>query len=344
MSERFSKPSGDIQPESSQRQIDDAALIGAKQSLARKLLECEDRDTCLVCGASLRAAEGFQHRTIRYVRCGHCKHIQSEKLPGKSFLDAVGVEYKQVYPTLSPEQYESRKRRIYRPKLDWVLDSCVDIGRSHRELLEAKWFEIGAGSGYFLSALRDAGARNFRGIDYDEQLAADANRHLGSTLVEVSKAPVSDHITEIEADVIVAFFVLEHIDDTQRFLANLARQPKGTVFVFSVPTWGLATLLETALEHHYARILDEVFHVQLFTDASITHCLRASGFRKVSEWVFGQDAMDLVRALVTGMREKLSPSLLNEVQAELTALQDPLQHVLDRARFADSRHVIAVKD
>jgi 2-polyprenyl-3-methyl-5-hydroxy-6-metoxy-1,4-benzoquinol methylase len=344
MSERFSKPSADIQTESAQRYIDDAALIGAKRALATKLLGCADRGGCLVCGDSLRAGEGFQHRTIRYVRCRVCGHIQSEKQPSRSFLDAIGVEYKQAYPTLSPEQYESRKERIYRPKLDWVLDSCADLGRTRDQLLRAKWLEIGCGSGYFLSALRDAGAREFHGIDYDEQLVADANRHLGGETVKLTKAPVSELIAEIEADVIAAFFVLEHIDDTQRFLANLARQPKGTVFVFSVPTWGLATLLETAFGHHYARILDEVFHVQIFTDASIAHCLQASGFRKVSEWIFGQDALDLVRALVTGLRDKLSPGLLQEVRDALTALQDPLQHVFDRARFADSRHVIAVKE
>jgi 2-polyprenyl-3-methyl-5-hydroxy-6-metoxy-1,4-benzoquinol methylase len=344
MSERFSKPSGDIQAESAQRYLGDAALIGAKRALATKLLECPDRSSCLVCGGLLQAAEGFQHRTIRYVRCRLCKHIQSEKLPSKNFLDAIGIEYKQVYPTLSPEQYESRKQRIYRPKLDFVLDSCADLGRTKQDLLQAKWLEIGCGSGYFLSALRDAGAREFHGIDYDGQLVADANKHLGREIVQLTKAPVSELIAGIEADVIAAFFVLEHIDDTQRFLANLARQPKGTVFVFSVPTWGLATLLETAFGHHYARILDEVFHVQIFTDASIDYCLRASGFRKVSEWIFGQDALDLVRALVTGLQEKLSPALLEEVRGALTALQDPLQHVFDRARFADSRHVIAVKE
>jgi 2-polyprenyl-3-methyl-5-hydroxy-6-metoxy-1,4-benzoquinol methylase len=344
MSERFSKPSGDIQTESAQRYIDDAALIGAKRALATKLLECADRGSCLVCGNSLKGAESFQHRTIRYVRCRVCRHIQSQKLPSNSFLDAIGVEYKQAYPTLSPEQYESRKQRIYRPKLDFVLDSCADLGRTRKDLLDAKWLEIGCGSGYFLSALRDVGVREFRGLDYDAQLVADANKHLGGELVELTKTPVSELVAGVDADVIAAFFVLEHIDDTQRFLANLARQPKGTVFVFSVPTWGLATLLETAFGHHYARILDEVFHVQIFTDASIDFCLRASGFRKVSEWVFGQDALDLVRALVTALRDKLSPALLDEVRTALTALQDPLQHVFDRGRVADSRHVIAVKE
>ncbi len=344
MSERFSKPSADIQVESVQRYIDDAALIEAKRALATKLLECAERGSCLVCGCSLEAVESIRHRTIRYLRCRVCEHIQSEQLPSKSFLDAIGVEYKQVYPTLSPEQYESRKQRIYRPKLDWVLDSCADIGRTRKELLAAKWLELGCGSGYFLSALRDAGVREYHGIDYDGQLVADANRQLGAEIVRLTKAPLSELIGEAEADVIAAFFVLEHIDDTQRFLANLARQPKGTVFVFSVPTWGLATLLETAFGHHYARILDEVFHVQIFTDASIAYCLRASGFRKVSEWIFGQDALDLVRALVTGLRERLSPALLEEVHAALTAVQDPLQHALDRARLADSRHVIAVKE
>jgi hypothetical protein len=117
----------------------------------------------------------------------------------------------------------------------------------------------------------------------------------------------------------------------------------GTLFAFSVPVMGLATLLEAAVDGYFARNLDSVLHLQLFTDRSIRHALNLAGFEPRAEWIFGQDVDDVLRMLVAGLIDKYPPALLASETKRLAAASDDLQHALDRHRLADARHVLAIK-
>ena len=63
----------------------------------------------------------------------------------------------------------------------------------------------------------------------------------------------------------------------------------------------------------------------------------------MGKWIFGQDGCDLARMLFLALQDKYPAKLLNDVKERLFDMTDGLQHVIDTARFAETRHVLAVK-
>jgi hypothetical protein len=162
-------------------------------------------------------------------------------------------------------------------------------------------------------------------------LGDGVTHHFSGSLVEAVQA--------FTAEVYAAWFVLEHCFQTAALLDALRGKPRGTVFMFSVPTYGLATLLESAYDGHFARSLDSVLHMQLFTDRSIQHAMARAGYEIKAEWLFGQDADDLYRALVAKGEQGAPKAAI----ARLGEALSEIQGAVDRARLSDSRHVLAVR-
>ena len=157
------------------------------------------------------------------------------------------------------------------------------------------------------------------------------------------KGDLHDTVVSDQADIYVAFFVLEHISDPHQFYKQLSLQPSNTIFIFSVPFFGLSCLLEGVFDKLYARNLDAVVHTQIYTEESIEYALNLAKYEKVGQWVFGQDAEDFSRFILDSLREKYPDDLLQEVSKNLLNIQDSFQHVLDLSHLSDQRHFITIK-
>lgn len=339
----FSKPSIDIANEARRWTAQQEALLARQREISSHLQGRERRAACLLCGGSLTSSNAYTHRGIDYFACGHCGHFQTSVRLPQGYPHAQNrAGFEAIYPDLDDAGYRSRRDRIYAPKLDWLLTRIVETGRSVEGVLQAKWLEIGCGAGYFLHALRARGASTVLGLDENNVLVDVANRQCNAPVARVSECIFSD-LEQSDADVITAFFVLEHIEEAQRFWQILANKPSGTLFVFAVPTFGLSTVIEGALDGFAARNLDNVVHTQLYTDRSIDHALKSAGYQKVGEWLFGQDAQDLCSVLLNQLASRMDGTLLDDLAQHLSTLVDPLQQAIDRARLCDARHVLAVR-
>ncbi len=340
---RYSKPSGDLSGESRGLADENARLLTDQTRTAAALAGRPERTACLLCGTGLVDAPWFGHRGVNYCRCGACGHVQTRVQPPPGYPAAVGQPFAQIYPRLDRDAYDGRSRRIYAPKLEWILSCAPALGASRAGLLARRWMELGCGAGYFLHALQQAGAEAVAGLDASEALIQAGNAMLARPAARHSAADLADAVADNPADIYAAWFVLEHADDPRPFWSALAAKPAGTLFCFSVPTFGFATLLEGALPGLYARNLDSVLHCQLYTDRSIAHALAGAGYDIAAQWVFGQDSLDLRRLLAVDLERRCAPELLAELSPMLDALTDPVQAAIDRAGLADARHVIAVK-
>lgn len=334
----FSKPSSDVDVEST-NWIDQDDEILDRQSFRLKTLNVVSRrNGCLLCGASLVDSPRLTHRSVVYFSCRRCEHLQTEEI----VKEITGVPFEDIYPLIDQADWQSRCERIYTPKLEWILKCLADIGITREEALTLGWLEVGAGAGYFLGALLSAGAKNITGIDANSQLAGRANQILGSSLVECTDK-IGEAIIASRSRFIVSFFVLEHLVDPTSLIDALSTKPSGTIFAFAVPTYGFASLLEGVFDKHAARSLDSIVHRQLYTDRSIDYLLERIGYRPIARWVFGQDALDLQRLLVKGLRKTCDPELSTGIEMRLANLIEPLQHTIDTALMSDARHVLAVK-
>jgi 2-polyprenyl-3-methyl-5-hydroxy-6-metoxy-1,4-benzoquinol methylase len=250
-------------------------------------------------------------------------------------------DFADVYPPLDPVAYRDRTERIYAPKLAWLLRAAQAAGLGN--LLDRSWVDIGCGAGSFIDALRRNGASRVAGIEADAVLVQQANAALAAPIVTQFAGSLAEAVRQHPADVYVAWFVLEHCFELGEVFNALRQCASGTVLAFSVPTYGLAAMLEGAFEQHYARNLNSVVHLQLFTDASIARAMQEANCDIMAEWIFGQDADDLYRSIMIPLQHTHSAAAIVGEQARLLGCMSGIQAVIDHARLADARHVLAVR-
>lgn len=335
----FSKPAADIRQELDIRQATNRKQFERQRQASELLKDGTKRTHCLLCGAGLEG-EHFTHRSLPFIQCRHCHHVQSCGLPPPGYPP---LDFSTVYPRLTPDEYQDRKARIYQPKLAWALKALEEYGLHREQLAAMRWLEMGAGAGYFLSALQDAGFSRFAGLDADGELVKIARAFVNPDKVFVHDGDLASVLSEYPAEIYVAFFVLEHISEAAAFFEALGQLPRGTFFLFSVPVFGFSCLLENVFAKDYARNLDGVIHTQLYTDQSISHALNRADFQIIRQWVFGQDATDLIRLLISNLEGLYPNTMFEQIKNRCLPLQDPFQNCLDRQMLSDQRHIIAVK-
>ena len=339
----YSKPSADIALEANFLQTADHKILQCQRELSAMLASAPDRTSCLLCGQDINSGRAYRHRQVEYLFCSGCGHLQTKaQLPSGYPLAFSGQGFDVIYPRLDEDAYRSRRDRIYLPKLEWAFSRLSQHAGGLEKVSGASWLEIGCGAGYFLNALRERGVEALRGLDADERLVAVTNQYCGDG-VACSTVDLFGDVANAEADIYVAFFVLEHLEEVRRFWQIMGQKPAGTVFLFSVPTFGFAAAMEGAMHDYAARSLDSVLHTQLYTDQSIDYALAEAGYEKTAEWLFGQDAQDLCRIIAGTLQSVMDAQLAETHVQKLSVLIDPLQKVLDQARYCDARHIIAIK-
>lgn len=340
----YSKKSKDIETEASWRNDHSIKIKNEKKSISKHLGAGKTRTHCLLCGEFINDTPSFNHRGVDYVNCTKCEHIQTK------YYEPDGYPYKQmsagfekVYPELDPIKFKDRTKRIYKPKLDWVMRNLKKNGHSLASLKQKSWLEIGCGSGHFLQAMAEQGILSMQGLDTNQVLVDHANKILNQPLASVSNNLFED-INEYDPDIILAFFVIEHFQKPYLFWEALKELKPGTIFVFSVPTFGVAAYLESVFDNLPARNFDNVVHTQLYTDGSINYILGKTKFEILSEWVFGQDSQDLIANLSMQYSKYENIPFLQKMNRKLYTLVDPLQEIIDINHLSDARHIIAVKN
>jgi cyclopropane fatty-acyl-phospholipid synthase-like methyltransferase len=341
---KFSKSIGDVVSEKNRIVDMESRLQAIVVEATGHLSSYPDRRNCLLCGSDVALAEQFLHRKIKFLHCHNCGHVQTQCEPDGQYEEIVAsaLGYKEIYPDSSWEDFQSRTERVYQPKLEWIIEG-LGARATKAELANLSWLDIGCGAGYFLNALIKNGFSNCAGTDLDVHNLAVAEKYLDGGQVFQSETSVADTIKNAASDVITAFYVLEHVSDMKDVIDALSRKEQGTIFVFAVPVFSFISIFEGLVEKHYPRSLDAMVHTQIFTDESIDYMMEKSGFEIVSEWIFGQDIADIHRFIDVGLNSNYPQSLRDQFSQKFAKLIDPLQMVLDGARFSDSRHIIAIK-
>ena len=335
----YSKALGDLTKEEASRIQNEEQLYIRQKEANKRLYKAPPRKVCILCGSPIKGWE-FLHRGVSFITCDQCNHIQTKALPPEGFPDELEdkEQFSKIYPKLEKDQFEDRKNRIYRPKLNWIFNALERSGYKKIELLNKKWLELGSGSGVFLSSLEDMGVNNYVGFEKEETLLERAKAFVAPEKVSISRVSLGEIIRANQADVICSFFVFEHDENLFELINALKDCPKGTLLCFSVPKFGLSCLLENMASERYARSLDAAVHVQTFTDQSINFLLQAAGFEKIATWQFGQDALELRRFLQPTKGHDEHSRCLGE---KMESCLDDLQSVFDRAGLCDQVHIIA---
>jgi len=335
----YSKTLCDLTKEESARIQNEDQLYLRQREANIRLSKAPPRKNSILCKSKINGRE-FLHRSVSFIACDECGHIQSKALPPEGFPDELEdkEQFAKIYPKLDKAEFEDRKRRIYLPKLNWILSALERSGYEKSELLGMKWLELGSGSGAFLSSLEDMGVDDYVGFEKEKTLLKRSESVVSPERVCLSTGSLAEIIRTNRAELICSFFVFEHDENLSELINALRDCRPGTILCFSVPMFGLSCLLENLAVDRYARSLDAAVHVQTFTERSIDYLIGSAGFEQVARWQFGQDALELRRMLLPCSE---SEPHLEDLSQKLEICLDDVQKAVDRAGLCDQSHLIA---
>jgi hypothetical protein len=339
---RFGKPSKEVisQKLNFFENNDSMLSIGSEMN---KLYSCQPkRDRCKNCDSLLGGAS-FTKLYVEYTICAECEHLNglnqdTDLFCSKVYTDNKGSDYSKVYNSVSVDAYKKRVDDIYKPKALFLRDALEYHNIQPGDLTYA---DIGAGSGYFVSAMKDIGLVNSSGYEVSEQQVSFGNTMIGkSVLKKIDLIDTINLIKSIDADVISMIGVLEHVQQPREILKALQENGNIKYFYISVPLFSLSVFFEMIFPNVMNRQLSGA-HTHLYTKKSLEYMANEFGLTRVASWWFGTDMVDLYRsALVSLPHHGYDENIMSLWSDKFEHVIDSLQLELDEKNLSSEVHML----
>ena len=339
---RFGKPSGPLLAQKGTFFESNDELQERVREIGAIYVRQPKRSSCKNCSRPL-AGLTFTKMGIDYVQCENCGHLNGRHEDTEEFVEAVytgkgGAAYASTYGAADLAAYESRVKAIYAPKAAFLFDV---IGDGAKDLSFA---DMGAGSGYFVAALRQAGAENVVGYDVSETQVSLAREMSGGTFRLHALGDTARIVAGVEADVVSFIGVLEHLRDPRAVLAALQANRTIRYAYLSIPMFSVTVFLEAVFPSVFHRHLG-AGHTHLYTDSSLDWMCREFGFTRVGEWWFGTDMVDLYRDVIVSLGKSAGTANLSAAWHDgFGGVIDALQLELDKRKLSSEVHVVLRKE
>lgn len=332
---KYGKPFGNLNSMKKSFFEDNDGMLKMADEMADVLSRQPKRVTCKICGSKLSAPLFVSHG-LGYIKCDKCDHLNSEFEDTNEFASKVYVEddYSKNYSAPDKEGYEKRLNSIYIPKAEFLKASLEKEG-----LCDINVLDIGAGCGYFVSALRRLDIPAV-GIEVSKNQVIYGNACAGEDiLTHVGLTDSIGFIENTDANVISAIGVLEHLIDLKENLEAIKNNNKIKYVYASVPMFSFSCAFEAANQQCYNRHTGGT-HTHLFTNKSIAYMAESIGFEMAYEWRFGSDINDLYRFLTVSMSKNGNQEFASYFSEKFVPLMDKLQLILDESEFSSEMHFI----
>ena len=303
------------------------------------------RVNCKNCDSALDAVRDFIKDGIAYVVCDQCHHLNGMHEDTDEFCQAVyttnsGESYAANYKAENIDAYNYRTVSIYLPKAEFLYSSLLEDNVKPQDL---EYLDFGAGSGYFVSALRKIGLAKVSGTDVSVSQVNMGNAMLGEKLLDTHPLEDMSLLQKTKAQVVSMIGVLEHLRHPREALKMITSNSHVKYLYISVPTFSLSAYLEMVSPGIFHRQLSGG-HTHLYTDSSLSHLSREFGFDIMAQWWFGADMVDLFRHISVALAKQQSSSKLMAMwKQDGAAVIDAMQLELDKKHFASEVHMVLKK-
>lgn len=232
--------------------------------------------TCRVCNSQsqqeyLSTIDFNQEKSddqFKYYRCCNCRSIFIYPIPNN-----LSLFYRQDYPA-----YSVKNSSKIESNLKYLETAKLEIVKQH--VSSGKLIEIGPAAGRFLTVANGAGFDVF-GIEQDTSCAA----HISNTLklqVACSDKP-TDELKKLASccDVVVAWHVIEHLQDLRGFSTSASKALRGpnSVVIVSAPnpeSWSFKIF------GRYWVHLDAPRHLTLIPLQALDKLMADQGLKRIS--------------------------------------------------------------
>ncbi|MCR5409621.1 MAG: class I SAM-dependent methyltransferase [Lachnospiraceae bacterium] len=310
---------------------------------ADALLAQPKRIVCKIChgpiGADAGQKELYHSQRMSYYVCPVCGHVNSEYEDTEDFASRVYIadDYLSNYSESDRKNYETRRDTIYIPKAEFLIESLERDGLKKNKL---RILDDGAGSGYFVSALRSLGIEQVDGIEISEPQVQFANTmNDDDILTQVDAPDIASIIETADVNVVTFIGVLEHITNLDEILSAVAANKKIRYIYFSVPMFSMSCVFEAAHQNCYNRHAGGT-HTHLFTETSLAYMAQSIGFEEYATWKFGSDMMDLYRMICVCLDQNDDPGLRDVFSRKFLPMLDEMQEIIDRHEESSEIHMI----
>jgi 2-polyprenyl-3-methyl-5-hydroxy-6-metoxy-1,4-benzoquinol methylase len=301
-----------------EEQIRPAALMKAKEASLESdivFLVREKRDwisvACPACSSNSRKLFG-EKQGFSFDLCSNCGTVYTNPRPSLELLHHFyenSLNYTFWNDHIFPATEEVRRREIFKPRADRVLRKLEEEGIASFLLVE-----VGAAFGWFCEEIKEANPQA-------KVIAIEPSNSLAETCrkkgIDTKNVAIENLELDEQADVVVAFEVIEHIFSPKEFMSQIDRilKPGGMVFLscpnlhgFDVQVLGLKS---SAFQHE---------HLNYFTPSSVTLLLNQAGFTEVEVSTPGELDVDIVKQMFDNNNSIL---LHNQFIAHILSLENP---------------------
>ncbi|MBO6148630.1 MAG: methyltransferase domain-containing protein [Lachnospiraceae bacterium] len=315
---------------------EDMLRLSAHQADA--LLLQKKREKCKICEKPISGEPLYHSQRMDYYLCPVCGHLNSAYEDTEDFAERVYLSdnYENNYSEEDRMRYRQRMESIYLPKASFLIGKLEEDGLEKGEI---SILDDGAGSGYFVSALKHLGIKA-RGIEISGPQVEFANRMAGESILEqVDSGRIPQIIRETGVNTVTLIGVLEHVIDLHSLLTAIKDNTAIRYIFLSVPLFSFSCIFEASHQHCYNRHAGGT-HTHLFSDSSLKYMAEGIGFEETASWKFGSDMMDLYRMISVSLDQSGNPKLREYFEGKFLPILDELQLVVDKSEFASETHLL----
>lgn len=254
--------------------------------------------SCPTCSTSSKKVK-FIKNDFNYIECEQCTMLYVSPRPTFDVLKrfyANSTNYKFFNDFIFPASKETRREKIFIPRVDKVIDLCRELKIETKNLLE-----IGAGYGLFLEEMNKTGI-------FDRVIGVEASDSLHQRSLDLGFDVYNGIFEELEVNekmnAIVSFEVIEHIFDPKSFLHKAYDiLEKGGLLLMTFPNYNgfdISTLMASSdsIDHE---------HLNYFNSQSIHKLLSEIGFLDIEITTPGVMDVDLVRNKILDGKFEANP-------------------------------------
>jgi len=163
---RFGKSAGPLLAHKQSFFTENAAFLDEGHRIARIYMDQPRRTKCKCCLSAVGVVNFTKHGIDYHIcdRCGHLNgaHEDTDAFCGDLYTENSGQKYAKNYGAADREAYDRRVRDIYIPKAEFLRDAILEENALPEKLSYA---DFGAGSGYFVAAMRALNWKNVTGYE-----------------------------------------------------------------------------------------------------------------------------------------------------------------------------------
>lgn len=300
------------------------------------------RGRCKICDAILPEDGGFTNHGVAYVICSRCGHLNGRHEDTNEFCNAIysndgGSDYGKNYTSVDRDAYQRRVQEVYVPKARFLGEALT----ARALPADMHFADLGAGSGYFVSALQHCGYKNVVGYEVSAsqvEFAQQMNPQVKMVAHELDE--ICSIASSVEADVVSLIGVLEHLREPRQVLNAICSNPNVRYLYISVPLFSPSVVFEAIFPEVMPRQLAGG-HTHLFSEASLVHMANEFGLDSIGEWWFGADMMDLFRSIIVQLgKSQAAGSLQGFATDSFLPVIDELQLAMDKKHLSSEVHIV----